>query len=67
VCLRGRRACPPEDCGGVDGYGEMVAGLKDPPVEQESSPPPHLLHVGFDPEHFQLDEINERLKGIGPG
>jgi hypothetical protein len=30
VCLEGQRACPPEDCGGVPGYYELLEILKDP-------------------------------------
>lgn len=29
-CLDGERACPPEDCGGVDGYYQLVEILQDP-------------------------------------
>jgi len=29
-CLDGERACPPEDCGGVDGYYRLIKILQDP-------------------------------------
>lgn len=29
-CVDGERACPPEDCGGVDGYNRLIEILKDP-------------------------------------
>lgn len=30
VCVEGARACPPEDCGGMHGYPDFLAALKDP-------------------------------------
>ncbi|NOY58369.1 MAG: plasmid pRiA4b ORF-3 family protein [Calditrichaeota bacterium] len=61
VCLEGERACPPEDCGGVWGYADMLkilANPKDPEYEE------WLEWVGddFDPEEFDVDEVNEILK-----
>ncbi len=29
-CIGGERACPPEDCGGVDGYYQVLKILSDP-------------------------------------
>lgn len=29
-CLEGARARPPEDCGGVEGYANLLAAVKDP-------------------------------------
>jgi Plasmid pRiA4b ORF-3-like protein len=29
-CLTGKRACPPDDCGGPRGYGELLAILTNP-------------------------------------
>jgi hypothetical protein len=51
VCVAGKRACPPEDCGGVWGYREFLAAISDPdhPEHEEM-----LEWVGgaFDPEEF---------------
>lgn len=33
VCIGGERACPPEDCGGVHGYYNVVKTLSDPANE----------------------------------
>jgi pRiA4b ORF-3-like protein len=29
-CIDGKRACPPEDCGGPWGYGELLEIIADP-------------------------------------
>ena len=63
VCVAGKRACPPEDCGGVWGYGSLLEAISDPanPEHEEM-----LEWVGedFDPEAFDLEEINEGLNRI---
>jgi hypothetical protein len=63
VCLKGKRSAPPEDCGGVGGYYHLLEALRD------TGHPDHkdlLEWAGdeYDPEHFDVDEVNERLKKI---
>lgn len=63
VCLTGKRACPPEDCGGVWGYAEFLAAIQQPDHPEHES---MLDWIGgeFDPEFFDLDEVNRLLKQI---
>ena len=63
ICLEGKRACPPEDCGGIWGYDNLLEAIRD------SNHPGHkdmLEWVGdsFDPEEFDVDVINQGLKTI---
>ena len=57
VCVAGRRACPPEDCGGPPGYADVVEVLSDPEHDAYES---ILEWVGgkFDPEHFKVIEVD---------
>lgn len=59
-CIRGKRNCPPEDCGGVWGYNELLETLQDPsdPEYQELT---EWLGEEFDPEYFNIKEINQIL------
>lgn len=65
VCLTGRRACPPEDCGGVWGYAELLEALADPehPEHEEMT---DWVGGEFDPEHFDLGVTNRILKQLAP-
>ncbi len=60
-CIKGKRACPPEDCGGVWGYENLIAIIQDPkhPEYQDMR---EWLEEDFDPERFDLDEINDALE-----
>jgi hypothetical protein len=60
-CIKGKRACPPEDCGGVWGYAELLEILADPNNPEHDE---YLEWLGgdFDPEAFDLDKINRRLQ-----
>lgn len=61
VCLTGKMNCPPEDCGGVWGYSDMLEILKQPDHEEHES---FIEWLGdeFDPEYFDKDEVNELLR-----
>jgi hypothetical protein len=63
LCLAGKRACPPEDCGGIWRYGDFLKAIRDPthPEHEEM-----LEWVGekFDPEVFDLDEVNRELQRL---
>ena len=63
VCLAGKRACPPEDVGGVWGYEEYLAALQDPEDPEHDE---WLQWRGeFDPEAFNLEKVNSELKRPG--
>jgi len=59
-CITGKRACPPEDCGGIYGYYDFLEAIKDP------GHPEHDNMIewwggDFEPEFFDIDEVNEIL------
>ena len=63
VCTTGKRACPPEDCGGGWGYADLLEIIKNPQDEQYDEMM-EWLGEDFDPEAFDIDSINQALKGI---
>jgi len=64
ICLAGKRACPPEDCGGPWGYLSLLEALQDPEHEEHEAV---LEWVGddFDPEEFDKESINRILQQEG--
>lgn len=61
VCLEGKRTCPPEDIGGVEGYEDLLKIFSNPK---------HPEHKGmmeefgddFEPDIFNMDGVNESLR-----
>ena len=62
ACTGGRGACPPEDCGGVGGFYDLLEALQNPrhPEHEEL-----LEWAGkdYDPENFSIEAINRFLHG----
>lgn len=59
-CLDGKGCCPPEDVGGINGYAEFLAALRD------TKHPEHENYKewaggSFDPKAFDLSAINLEL------
>jgi len=61
VCLAGERACPPEDCGGIWGYDEVLEVIRDP-LHEEYDRMMEWLGGSFDPEEFDIDRVNRWLR-----
>lgn len=60
--VAGKRACPPEDSGGVGGYARLLEVLANPRHPEHRD---LVEWVGgtFDPEAFDRDEINRSFHG----
>ncbi|HHY32978.1 MAG TPA: plasmid pRiA4b ORF-3 family protein [Firmicutes bacterium] len=63
LCTGGKRAAPPEDCGGIFGYLEKLEIIQNPghPEYEDSV---EWLGESYDPEQFNPDLINERLRHL---
>lgn len=60
ICISGKLNCPPEDCGGVGGFYQLLDIIEDKkhPEHKEM-----LEWIGgnYDAEHFNKDDVNEEL------
>ncbi len=62
-CFGGERACPPDDCGGPFGYPDLLAALADK-KHPEHKHMKEWIGGKFDPEAFDLDATNARLRKL---
>lgn len=70
-CLRGARACPPEDIGGPYCYPDFLDALNDPDNPEHSEMKEWYADIidadePFDSEHFDPQEVNKHLAQIKP-
>jgi len=59
-CLDGRRAAPPEDCGGMWGYENLLAALADP-AHEEHEFLSEWIGDDWDAQAFDAEAIDRRL------
>jgi hypothetical protein len=60
ACLAGQRHAPPEDCGGIPGFYNLLEAIRDPEHEEHEE----LLDWvggGFDPDAFSVEEVNRQF------
>lgn len=62
-CVKGKLACPPEDCGGIWGFYQLLETIQNPqhPDYQETL---DWLDNEFDATAFDLDAINAQLRSV---
>jgi hypothetical protein len=60
VCIKGKRACPPDDVGGIWGYDTFVEAINNPEHPEHESYQ-EWFGEEWDAEAFDLDAINRRL------
>jgi hypothetical protein len=65
-CIGGKMACPPEDCGGIPGYYNLLSILKNPQNEEYEDMINWLGGIFdpklFDPESVMFDNPMKRFK-----
>jgi len=63
ICVEGERRCPPDDCGGIEGYYDIMAIIQDPSHEEYETYR-DWLPEGFDPGAFSVSRTNDELGKI---
>jgi hypothetical protein len=63
VCLAGAKACPPEDCGGIGGYYNLLGILADP-KHPEHEDMKEWIGGELNTEQFSMDDINSIFKRL---
>ncbi|PTQ88792.1 plasmid pRiA4b ORF-3 family protein [Nitrosomonas ureae] len=65
ICVKGCRACPPEDIGGIGGYMMFLEAISDPTHPEHEDMLEWIagdIEGPFDPEAFDLAEVNQLLQ-----
>ena len=60
TCVAGKRCCPPEDCGGPQGFAELLRALQD--ANHPSHDEAREWLGDFVCDSFSPDEVNRRLR-----
>ena len=60
LCIDGKLACPPEDCGGIPGFYDLLDALDDPNHERHDELS-DWIGEDFDPQAFSVDSVNRKL------
>ena len=60
MCIKAKRACPPEDCGGAWGYPEFLEAIQNPDHPEHKQTTEWICY-SFDSEFCDLQEINQKL------
>ncbi|MBL8886075.1 MAG: plasmid pRiA4b ORF-3 family protein [Phycisphaerales bacterium] len=65
MCINGALAGPPEDCGGIHGYFNMLKLKKNPKAAKSRDAKERLKWLGdWEPSRFDLSDVNQRLGRI---
>ncbi|HUX49367.1 MAG TPA: plasmid pRiA4b ORF-3 family protein [Spirochaetia bacterium] len=64
-CMGGARHGPLEDSGGPNGYQELVTTLKEP-NNRDYKDVREWAPVGFDPDDFEIKDVNSKLRDEFP-
>ena len=56
-CLAGAQACPPENCGGVHGFTELLEALRNP-AHEEHQTMVEWIGTEYDPNAFNPEDVH---------
>jgi hypothetical protein len=60
MCVGGKLRCPPEDCGSIPGYYNLLEVIRDP-THEEHEEMMDWLGGEYDPGAFSVDDVNQGL------
>lgn len=60
ICIDGNLACPPDDCGGIPGFYDLLDAVANPNHERHEELS-DWIGEDFDPQAFSVDSVNQKL------